>query len=245
MLNEHEKIENLIPDYALGILDEAESAMIETHLNHCSACQTVLASYEDLVGQLAFAAPTTQPSPKLEARLKERLQFATPTPTEPEQTMNSSWWQTMREAFTPRIPRWGIVALTVVVILLVVNWSLWQQLKLLDQPLPVDQQIINLMGTQGAQNANGYIIVDDVAGEYDLVVKNLPLLDASQQYQLWLIDNEERTNGAIFSVNPDGRAWVEVTASRPLSSYTAFGITIEPLGGSPGPTGEKVLGSTF
>ncbi|RJQ80137.1 MAG: anti-sigma factor [Desulfobacteraceae bacterium] len=29
---------------------------------------------------------------------------------------------------------------------------------------------------------------------------------------------------------------------RPLNSYRTFGITIEPRGGSPGPTGSKVLG---
>jgi anti-sigma-K factor RskA len=61
---------------------------------------------------------------------------------------------------------------------------------------------------------------------------------------LWLIQDGERTDGGVFSVNPEGYGslWVEVPQS--LSSFTAFGVSIEPSGGSPGPTGDKVLGNT-
>jgi anti-sigma-K factor RskA len=30
-----------------------------------------------------------------------------------------------------------------------------------------------------------------------------------------------------------------------LDAYTDFGVTVEPAGGSPGPTGDKVLGGSF
>jgi anti-sigma-K factor RskA len=33
-----------------------------------------------------------------------------------------------------------------------------------------------------------------------------------------------------------------VSADQPLGSFQSFGITIEPFGGSPQPTGEKILG---
>jgi anti-sigma-K factor RskA len=36
---------------------------------------------------------------------------------------------------------------------------------------------------------------------------------------------------------------VQVVAPQPLDTYSALGITIEPAGGSPAPTGPKVLGS--
>jgi anti-sigma-K factor RskA len=32
------------------------------------------------------------------------------------------------------------------------------------------------------------------------------------------------------------------TSEQPLKAFSTFGITIEPAGGSPGPTGDKVLG---
>ena len=75
-----------------------------------------------------------------------------------------------------------------------------------------------------------------------LTVAGLPVLSPEQQYQLWLIVDGQRASGAIFSVNEDGWAKVSVDSERPLAEYGAFGITIEPTGGSPGPTGERVLG---
>jgi anti-sigma-K factor RskA len=57
-----------------------------------------------------------------------------------------------------------------------------------------------------------------------------------------LIRDGQRTNGGVFSVNPDGYASLELYSPLPLIQYQAIGITIEPWGGSPGPTGPKVLG---
>ncbi len=75
-----------------------------------------------------------------------------------------------------------------------------------------------------------------------LVVDGLSALDPAQQYQLWLIRNGKRTSGGVFSVDQQGYGSLWVKSQAPLISYTSFGITIEPAGGSPGPTGKKVLG---
>lgn len=77
------------------------------------------------------------------------------------------------------------------------------------------------------------------------MVDGLPKLDESQQYQLWLIKDGERTSGGVFSVTSSGYGWVYVRTPDPLASYQAAGITIEPAGGSPGPTGDKVLGGNL
>jgi anti-sigma-K factor RskA len=74
-----------------------------------------------------------------------------------------------------------------------------------------------------------------------LVVDKLPPLDEHQQYQLWLIDDGTRTSGGVFSVKEDGYASLWVGAPKALGSYKRFGITIEPEGGSPEPTGIRVL----
>ena len=79
-------------------------------------------------------------------------------------------------------------------------------------------------------------------GEATLSITDLPKLPADKQYQLWLIQDGQRDSGAVFSVDTNGSAQVNIDAKRPLTEYRAFGITIEPAGGSPGPTGERVLG---
>ena len=86
------------------------------------------------------------------------------------------------------------------------------------------------------------MIVMSLDGEYGtLVVDHLPNLEAERQYQLWLVRDGIRTSGGIFSVSEEGYASLIVSSPDPLDSYQAFGITIEPSGGSPGPTGERVL----
>jgi anti-sigma-K factor RskA len=83
-------------------------------------------------------------------------------------------------------------------------------------------------------------------GEYGtLMVDHLPPLGQDQQYQLWLIKDGKRTSGGVFSVNLDGYGSLWVTSPEWLANYSALGITIEPTGGSPGPTGAKVLGGNL
>jgi anti-sigma-K factor RskA len=60
---------------------------------------------------------------------------------------------------------------------------------------------------------------------------------------LWLIQDGQRTSGGVFSVSDEGYGSLWISSPEPLATYSAFGITIEPAGGSPGPTGDKVLGS--
>ena len=76
-----------------------------------------------------------------------------------------------------------------------------------------------------------------------MVVEGLPVLDEDHEYQLWLIRNGQRASGGVFSVDADGYGAMVVSSPEALSNYSAFGITVEPEGGSPGPTGDRVLGS--
>jgi anti-sigma-K factor RskA len=78
-----------------------------------------------------------------------------------------------------------------------------------------------------------------------LVVDGLAALGEEQQYQLWLIQDGQRTSGGVFSVSEEGYGSLWISSPEPLSSYSTFGITIEPAGGSPGPSGDKVLGNAL
>jgi anti-sigma-K factor RskA len=103
-------------------------------------------------------------------------------------------------------------------------------------------RVITLTGTASVPGASGLIVASMDGLHGTLVVDNLPVLDKNHAYQLWLIKDGQRTSGGVFSVGPDGYGALWVTAPKPLLDYPNFGVTIEPAGGSPGPTGEKVLG---
>jgi anti-sigma-K factor RskA len=104
-------------------------------------------------------------------------------------------------------------------------------------------QVIALANTNDAPQAIGTLIMGQNGDYGTLVVDHLPLLDAELQYQVWLIRDGERTSSGLFSVNYEGYGSLELSAPLLLNQYDTIGVTIEPRGGSPGPTGAKVLGS--
>jgi len=106
-------------------------------------------------------------------------------------------------------------------------------------------RIVALQNTEAAPDATGNLVISADGEHGTLVVDGLPPLGPALQYQLWLIKDEQRTNGGVFSVDDAGYGALWIYAPAPLSSYPAFGVTVEPAGGSPGPTGEKVLGGSL
>lgn len=231
----HQDIENLIPAYALNCLDEDEALLLAEHLAACPACRDEMLAYQRTVNQLALAAPPTEPSPQLQQRLARRIR---PANAATSRQAARSWWQTVLAGFKQSAPVWGAVAVVLLIGLGLANvWPV--------TPASQPMRVVSLAPTQAAPTASGVMVVSS-DGEYGaVIVENLPHLPSDQQYQLWLIDDGQRTSGAIFSVDEHGYRAVQVESPRYLIDYDGFGITIEPAGGSPGPTGPKVLGGEF
>lgn len=74
-----------------------------------------------------------------------------------------------------------------------------------------------------------------------LRAQNFPILEEGKQYQLWLISGDERTSGGLFSVDDYGCANILFHPDRSLDAFDGMGITPEPAGGSPGPTGPPIV----
>ena len=74
-----------------------------------------------------------------------------------------------------------------------------------------------------------------------LLVGGLPIPEPGTQYQLWLIQDGQRSSGGMFSVTGDGYGSMPISVAQSLSEYSSFDVTMEPEAGSPEPTGEIVL----
>jgi anti-sigma-K factor RskA len=241
VLEEH--VTDLLPAYALGCLDEDEAGLVSGHLAVCPVCSAELRSYQAVSEALPLAVPMAEPPPVLKQRLMAQIQQASAIPLQPQLT----WWQRFKQGLRRTSPAWGLAGLVLVVALLVSNLLLLQQVNRLSAatPPPATVQIVTMQHTDAAPGATGLIALSQ-DGEYGtLMVDHLPPLGKDQQYQLWLIKDGKRTSGGVFSVNWDGYGSLWVASPERLADYTAFGITIEPTGGSPGPTGAKVLGGTL
>lgn len=228
-----------IPAYALDILGPAEAAAIAEHLNTCTRCQEELLAYRQVADDLALAMIEIEPPPQLKARIMGQARRTSPAPSPGAQ---ASWWETIKERLAFRTPTWGMVSLALILVLGASNLFLWQRLNRIEQSAPAVLASVPLSGSDLTPEAVGMLVISRDGEHGTLIVDGLPVLDPSQQYQLWLIKDGERTSGGVFSVDVEGYGSLWIEAPRPLVSYQGVGITIEPAGGSPGPTGDRVLG---
>lgn len=247
MTEEH--VFDLLPGYALEILEEEDLLKVASHLSHCVACSQELESYKAAVNTLTLSVPVQTPAPDLKSRILRSVEAearAAPAfnPThrqEPAVKMESNWLQRIFSGRQAGLV-FAILAIFLILFLSINNFLLWQRVNDLEARVPGDRvQIVRLNGTSTAPQAEGYVIVFENNHYGSLTVENAPILEDDQQYQIWLIRNGERTNGGVFSVNDTGYGVMQVYSKQPLEVYDSFGITIEPVGGSPAPTGEKIL----
>jgi anti-sigma-K factor RskA len=231
---------DLIPAYALNCLDEEEAQVVAGHLASCAKCQEELSSYQELASQIAYAAPQTDPPVRLKATLMAQIQAD--RQDSPTVLPRKSWWQSFQVSMLRLSPGWVVASLVLIGFLMISNLFLWDQVRELRASQDQQMDVVALTGTEFSPDSSGMIVISRDGKYGTLVVEQLPVLDESQQYQLWLIKDGQRTSGGAFSVNKNGYGSLEVWSRQPLGSFGSFGITIEPFGGSPGPTGDKVLG---
>lgn len=232
----HEQIRGLLEAYALDILAEDEAQVVARHLQGCADCRADLAAYRRVTDELAFATPDEALDAALDAALKQRLMARIQTREQETGAQPSAGvWEKIAAALQGWQP--VAVALAILIVLSIALW--WQQGRNVQNE---GERQITLTGTDAAPEARGVIQFGADTDRGTLVVEGLPLLAPDRQYQLWLIKDGDRVSGGVFSVTDDGNATITIAAPNPLDDYAAYGITIEPFGGSPGPTGKRVLG---
>lgn len=69
---------------------------------------------------------------------------------------------------------------------------------------------------------------------------NLPMLDATQDYQLWFIADGVPLSAGVFDADDAGQATLTVSGGLP-ADLQAIGISVEPAGGSDQPTPDQIL----
>lgn len=231
-----------IPAFALGVLDEVESQKVSQHLDHCSACQAEFNAYQLLVDELACMVPQIKPPVRLRASVMQKAAAQSIQ----AQLARPIWKAWFSRSLSPLV---GLVGLVLIVALVGFNLALWQQIQHPPAaPVPTavaaDFRLV-MMNPPQPGSASGLLVISE-DGEYGtLVVDGLTKLSSNQQYQLWLIKDGKRTSGGVFSVQDSGYGMLRIDSPEPLIDYQSFGVTIEPAGGSPGPTGLKVLGGNL
>ncbi|HXF68439.1 MAG TPA: anti-sigma factor [Thermoflexus sp.] len=210
----HEVFEEEVVAYVLGALPPEEAAAVAAHLATCPGCREMAARYRETAAALAYTVPLRPPPPRLRARLMARAR-------RPER---ASWrWLGMGVA---------LVAALLGLILLAP--------QVFSTRFPAAPVVIPLQGAEAAPEAEGYLILEDSQGL--LVTKGLAVPPEGQVYQVWFVDAaDRRVSGGTFRTHPRPYGIYTVTVPLNLRAYLRIGVTLEPEGGSPQPTGPQVL----
>ena len=122
------------------------------------------------------------------------------------------------------------------------NQTLLAQDRLLDA-IAAGARISLLAGTEAAPQASATLLQEPGVGSAFLLVNGLPTLPEGQEYQVWKITGQGPASAGIFSSTDSVEQLVNVSTD--FFGADAVGVSIEPRGGSPQPTGDIVLLGNF
>jgi anti-sigma-K factor RskA len=221
---------------AIGALDSAEAAGVAQHLLECRDCRQELDRLSDVVDLVGFAAPLVEPPSSLRDSVLSSLDATEPV---------------------SRIARWrwvASVAAALIIVLLAGNIVL--QMRGSNAAAPVvtptpatTRAAVPLVwydltsANSQAGAARGVLCAQETGTVAWLMVQDLPALPANKTYQAWLSNGDQRMNAGTFTVDEEGRGFliIRLTSSDTLSHFATLGVTEEPKGGSPAPTGDRFL----
>lgn len=256
-------VDDLIDEYALGILDPPVRKTVELHIAACPPCRRVAQQTEDVAHLLAFAAPPIAPPRRCKLRLLEKI--------EREQFLAMP---TRRRSALGRPALWANVAALVALLLLgawVVNLqnqlnhmaaeaaSAQTQVALINgENLRLQTQIaefedfdtimarsvavryLNGVGPAAAASAETYMTPGDKTAL--LVVRNLPPPPPGKTYQVWVARSNHQQPLSTFAVDAPGElVKVKIAPPEPMDTYQEIMVTIEDAGGASSPSDETVL----
>jgi len=239
----HDELKDALSALALGALDSAERIEVEAHVRGCAECQAELQALLKVVDGIGLeASPVTPPEAlksKVLARVTAQPQLRAVPPAD------------VRPIAVPPKPAgsWVMpVALAASLVLAAAALFYAFRLQTEVQELKkttfllqsADLVRANMKGQGSASNATGLALWSKTNGML-FSATQLPKLPAGRVYQLWTITGTTATSAGLLTPDANGAVRLELPVSANAAKPDAFGLTIEPAGGSPAPTLPIVL----
>lgn len=99
---------------------------------------------------------------------------------------------------------------------------------------PQEYKMVALAGTAAHRDAHARVLYSAKEHRVYLDVQRLPALPAGKQYQLWALDKGKPVDAGVLAAAT--AAGDSLQQMKDIASAQAFAMTVEPTGGSAGPT---------
>ena len=239
----HDELKDALSALALGALDSAERIEVEAHVRGCAECQAELQALLKVVDGIGLEAPPVTPPEGLRSKILAR---ATAQPQMRRVPLPDG-----RPATAPPKPAGSwILPLALAASLVLAAAALFYAFRLQTEveELRKTTRILqaadlvraNMKGQASASNATGLALWSKANGML-FSATQLPALPAGRVYQLWTITGTTATSAGLLTPDATGAVRVELPVAAGAARPDAFGVTIEPAGGSPAPTLPIVL----
>ena len=266
----HEELRESLPAFALGALDADEHREVTAHVASCAECAAEVSALGRVVEEIGLDATPVSPPAGLKAKVLERvanerkrsvlLRMPIEKPRSVEQ--RPRWasglalaasiaiavgaslyaWALRSELSTLRTDVAATTAeaneLRGELTALRRNWvEVTRAMNVLRAP---DMLKVDLKGQASAPGSTGRAFWSRTAG-LTFTADGLPALPEGRVYQLWTITGAVATGAGLFTPDARGAASVTTAIAADAPRPDAFGVTIEPAGGSTTPTMPIVL----
>ena len=251
--------EELSVPYLLGELGPAETEEMSGHAAACPQCMSRIDAESELLVRLS----SMEPAP---LRVKKKLLAR----VEADMARQGRWgWLGRLSALGRGLAAHSAPAVAVTLLVGVVLGGVWysgrlgqvgrpastlagevtgspELIELVDQKLFLDplglQPGVSISLLEGiGTDARGVVLLPPGGGGAFLAVRQMPLLPVDKVYQVWLTKDGAMYSAGTFSVDDAGYGQARLRLIAPPPDLEAIIITVERSGGSPGPTGRRVL----
>ncbi len=248
-----ESFEELVAAAALGCIEPDDAVRLCVHLDRCEHCRHLLGEYGAVVDLLPMSVTEAPAAPAL----KSRLLVAAAADLNGESRAGTDR-RTPRPAGVvvpiarpSRLRYWLPLAAMLVLSVGLGWWNAQLQAQLRSQQAQVERQQqfiaavaaggprLALSGTDQAPDASGEVVQPPGGAAPLLVVQGLPELPPHQEYQVWVIRGGQPAGAGLL--RPEGPTLPIIPLEHGLAGAQTVALTIEPRGGSPGPTGPIVM----
>ena len=253
------RIEELLPFYVLEALNDEERELVESYLSEHPEARLQLQELQSGASAVPYGVAPVEPPPQVKEALMKRVasdaeaRFRPPVQSQPSRRgiRFEEIFRLLSLAAATAAIFWAFVLNSQVARLRIeisaLNDRLAAQSKSLEQIItnlpqtnPSDVITVSLKGTDVQPQARGQLIADPKEQSAVLVISGLPPLEPGKTYQVWLIGDAPVSAG-LLTVDEKGQGVLIVTSKQPIGSFKSLGVSIEPEGGSPQPTGKIVL----
>ncbi|HZU19275.1 MAG TPA: anti-sigma factor [Candidatus Dormibacteraeota bacterium] len=217
---EHQLMADSVAAYVMGGLEPEEEEAVRRHLRGCPDCAALERRLRGTMALLPFAVEERTAPPRLRGRILSRLAME----------------RSSRRHLSFRLQRPSLIAVLAAAVLLAA-WSgfLTVRVQQLQQAQARSYPILAI-GAQGADGAEGQVVVMPGQEVALVELQHLPSPPPGRVYEIWVGASLEDVRGAGVFL-PDAAGSRLLVLSHDLSDARLLAITVEPgPDGSPRPT---------